>query len=87
MADQSETADDTVRCGDCGKLWHGSDTECQTETAPSALAIIQRQFNWIIAKHEAARRMGLRDAERRYWQRAIALDDAMIAIAEAGITR
>jgi hypothetical protein len=30
---ESDMADDTVRCGDCGNLWHGSDTECQTETA------------------------------------------------------
>jgi hypothetical protein len=83
MIERSDTAPDSVRCGDCGGPWHGGDTECP----PSALEIIQRQFNWIVAKHEAAQRMGLRDAERRYWQRVVALDDAMVAMAEAGIVR
>lgn len=56
-------------------------------TTRSAIEIVQRQLDWITAKHEAAERMGLRDAARRYWQRIVALDDALTAFAKAGIVR
>lgn len=52
----------------------------------SAVEIIQRRMGWYNAKYDAAQRMGLHEAERRYFQRIVALEDALAALARAGIT-